>query len=729
MNNVAQRSFGRLGNESGVILIVTSICAFLMALLVFSMSIDLPFTHSADLKAQHALDVGTASGLYAFHSYGEAAYAAADAASSVMSNEYGAGSYGVYSHHFADDGSRFRIAIPRFNAGAAAVYSTNISGTPTPLSAAEMNVFNRVFDPMGIQDYKNGIFAMARVKPLQFFGTDLVGDESYRIEVASVARMITTLSYVLVDPAFPVGENYDSIFGPVQFGEVGYQTDTWSLGATGYQAPGWTWPSWAGARFKTNPLDGTPLVGTPEYKERIYRFYTAMCDTLPWSYYKGAAVDLIDLLTASSAFNYTTYVGLPGYQLPGVHPTWPLVAIHPVQVAPGDVFRHPYNPGGAPGASDFPLQENVDLNYYNHFGLYGRKSQAFGGFVDSATPDPGVSAMYNRGARVNDWSLGYCSALFYEDSTNPGTEFLLAADNVYKAATDSDEAELYHESISERRRSSVFHNWLDDDTGTACPQGPAPCDLRMDLDEHQSGAGGDTPRNLIAGLAPRVRDLKIQNVANGTWTRPNNPGDVGNHNEPLDPGNVYLPLAMNFALDVMRNARQDYNAHPVYGSLRPIAQSALIVFGFGPWSESAYGQLLDSGAKTEEEMVNDFATALGNALCGNGGAPKTSVILAFLPMNGFNINSIVAVQDVIGQYEQFYNWQQQGSPPGGSTPGVPQGCADATGMAPIFFFIADYREYDSLSSDHERKISAAAHFQANVPKNIMTALIKYVFPT
>ncbi len=658
----------KASNERGAILTLFAFMLSLIALFTIGYAIDLPTVHSATIRAQHALDVGSAHGVHAFHSYENAARAAFVNAGGVMDGSYGAAGYGNFSNGFSGNDT-VRIWIPRFNDGSTAFPGPLYSFAGLPTEARHRAALDLAFDVPPIDDFRNAVAIFARFVPNQYY--PVVPQTG--IEVVSVAMLRTVLSYVIIDPAFSMDEaNFHAVFGPSETSTANMWPVAAVVAANDGEVPtgSWQFPSTVGL-LSTDPVGGPPFSpgGLPTgsatdstLSARVYRYYAAACDSLPFVNYKATATNLLDWFTGSSAFNSTTMVGLTGYSI-----STPLVPIHPL-ISTNGISRHPTGPSG------FPLPQNPNVS---NRGLHEKRGSVFDGYVN--TLNPSVTANRTAGpdgsmftsddqliaTGLNRWELCYCRGLYIRGAGN--VPYVLADDANY---VPGDELALHHASIEKRRRNNLAVNWCDDErvSATGVHQ---PRDTIVNLKYSQDGANrstdGETARNIVAGQGMRLVDLQIDSVMSppsGRWARPPAPLRVDQAvSAPVratESGFRHIPAAIGEAMTRLVEARDDYGRDPAYGTRRPIGRTAVIVFAFGLWSRSTAADLAAASGLTisqfRDNALRGLRQTMAEALCDNG----VSVIFNFLPMNDYDLETVIAARDVISEYELIYDAHRRG---------------------------------------------------------------------
>jgi hypothetical protein len=734
---------GILSSERGIILELTAISALLLVILIFGFAIDLPFTHATVIRGQNALDIGATHGIFTYQNSNDAAWAAFANADAVLKNEYTGNLTGQYAPGFASEKTEHVIFIPKVgrpnNAGnifpAYSAYQCTGGSSPScnqgenglggldiddSRKAHLASIISRTFDVgSSIDDFRNAVMFYARFTPFHFL--PILPDRT--TEVLSVARLQNVMSYVLIDPAMSINnqDNYNLIFGGTPDSDGTNDSYMWPVAGwrkrdlsgaeeyiypvPRYKASGEDWAtlgypsiSYANLFYNHNPLTGSSFATStdPNWEtqlNRIYHFYASSCDTLPFFFFKSAAVNLIDRLSNSSAFNSTMMIGLTGY---GHGPS--LVPIFPANVA-GLIAEYP-------GAEEYPLplRATEDHNEYAHL----PKPAAFNGFVNPTNADPTLGTTPTG---VNQWDLCYCRGLYGKDHPSSSTIGFMAPEDF----SGGDDDAISHVLQSKRVRDTTQGgNWCDDS-----PVTPA-----IDMWYGRSGSSVDTnsetPRNMVGNLAIRARNPNIQAAQNPlTWSPPN----LGTY------GNGYrdLPTAITEACNQLKDATNHYNELTTdYGVARPVTKKALQVFAFGVYSKDTPWAL--SATNPKEEAKTQLANAIKSCSCGD---PTMMLFLAFLPLDEVDREQVDDAMEVIKDFETDFNYSSVGQNPGSLAYSCDSGHASAVYAFPYDYMDSRFTDEDpnpALSNYSVAKLEAAKHFSEEVYLLISRLMIEYVFP-
>jgi len=758
-------STNRLEAESGVVLAVVAIAAFLLVLLSIGYSIDFPTTQASVIRAQSALDIGGANGLQTFYDYPAASNAAFVNADSVLRADYAASASGIFSAGFSNwNRNKHSVWIPTWNSASASGSladflgafknyrcESDAPGSCAPFAISELStgedsdsnlagrirgVLARVYDPgtgnARVNDFKNAITFYAHIRPYRYLPILPLAET----EVVSTVRLKNTLTTIIVDPAFSMNDdNYQRVFGAqaglstgasdelmwpyAAFRRISGNNIIYPLSSNADSLSGWPvqsdYASFDGNLFKKNPKDGTAYVGAdPNTVEKVFKFYTATCDSSPFFLFKAGVVNLLDRLTNSSAFNSTTQLLLTGFDH---DPNRRLIPVYPANVQSGQLvsfdysYPLPLNPGGT----------SEDHNRY----LQLKKPAAFTGYIDSRNPD--VTELPPLPSGFNRWDLAYCRGLYGSSDLNSPvantTGFLLPEDR-----TSATEAELSHSPANKRRRNTSLEvNWVDDESvGTR--------DLDISMSAGQNDTGGESPRNMIGNLAMRVQNPQLEKLNGdlGSWTPPGN--------GPMSTGYRYFPDALSKACDNIGTAASNYNTPGTeYSSQRPIQQEAVVIYGFGLYSNEALASRNHDpigNPGTEDQAFDDLRGALQGCLCGK---PQRKLFLAMLPMDRLDRNQTVRAIDVVKTFSD-----SKMSKCAAREPAVDP-CGGA-GMGSIYTFVYDWEDdrFATLpsgtptasvspatpESDRDlRKLLAAQAFSEEVYDYITRLLIEYEYST
>ncbi|MFN8390260.1 MAG: hypothetical protein U0136_08230 [Bdellovibrionota bacterium] len=731
---------GVLDTERGLVIELLAICAFLLVIVLFGFAIDLPFTHAAVMRGQNAIDFGSAQSIWAYNDPDALARAAFVNTHATMQNEFNNGIGPRYSSGLADPSSDHAIFVPSF--GNHHPYTTNVGDIFTdfrayqcdavssncstissnPRSAYFASIIDRNFDVNGIDDFRNAVMFYGKFTPYHFL--PFLPDRP--TQLLSVVRIQNVMTYILIDPAFPVidesiiasNENYNLLFGTTMDSDGTNDVNMWPVaavrkldGGTGaiinplaakdglsteyWATQGYPAPTDANLFYNKDPVTGTTYTNpaTPnDYAKRIYHFYASTCDSMPFMYFKEAPVNLIDRLSNSSAFNPTTLVGLTGYSYAGFNT---LIPVQPANSDTSDVLFSQF-----PGAGEYPLPKNATESHNKY--LHSAKPAAFTGFVNTLDPRP---TAVNPDTGLNRWELCYCRGLYGQ--ADPGDIVGYAAPEDLSSDTSS---EASHVNRDRRVRSTTLaSNWCDDDTATSNV---------VELGYGRSGASpsdpNETARNIVANLAIRPLDTRIQNVRNPdtTWTRPTKT-EYGN-------GFRWLPGAITTACQQLKDSADSYNTDVDYGIARPVTTKAMTVFAFGLYSKSA----LTQSGNTPSEAKDEFRQALKDCACNS---PSTMLFLNFLPMTQEDRAQVTDALDVIKDFETDYNFSTVGLD---SPTGSP--CDNGRSSA-IFTMVYDYTNERFATSAGgpvsvgTAKLNAARAFASETYEIINKLLIEYVY--
>lgn len=778
-------------SEKGTVIVIFAICAFLIAMLGIGFSIQRPTEDANVTKIQHAITIAASEAMYNLSNPGESVNIAANTVDAISSNTYVPDQKGFLNNKIEN----LFLWIPRPGNNNYRVYNCNgTSCLPCPEGGTQcsgidlydqLSIVNNVFDVDGVDEYYNGIFVYGKATPYNFMGVF----EDKQQEMAATAVYKTQLNYILVDPAFsmysPNGfmqENYAFMFGTESVNpslnqrEVGVWSDVqWPLAVnreTAFHKVGeaWEYPSQYGL-MQSKPVNG----GTFNNYE-LYHFLASLCFNLPWDYYKSAVVDLLDYLAIHSSFNSTTMLGLTG---PG-----PVITADPNSYPPefcpgGDInsplCEHPdkdvlYKQNGTTRTIDTPIITNKsnfpDLipivpstteggksysvsqtTFPFSETLQTRKSSAYYGFFSRNNVD--ADAMWGAdgvaqgklgyaddiGSSHNMWEMCMCRGLIM-DSSSP---YSLTDDKIGVNIADS----LIPNYIapSERTRASGSLNWCSDSSD----------DNLVGLEASQSGKGGESARNLISSMAPRLRYInniiaQTQSLdTNATWIRPN-PPTVTTYSPaiygPLSTGWRYLPDSITAACNVISNAELNYDSQGGdYYQKRKIDEKSrnLVVFGFGAWSPIAleylrrtHGPASFSNEQTEQLILEQLYNAVSECACNKG----VRVILALLPLNEYDRHTALEAQNKLGglfiQENKDCEGQNSSQSSSSSSSVSNISCSGALNMFVIdyqnsFFFEQGTGSDTTLSEHSKRKLNAAKYFRENMPTVIRKMLQQHIF--
>ena len=626
-----------------------------------------------------------------------------------------------------------------------------------------------------VVDFRNGIVLYNYLKPFSYFS--FLSSSQQTVSTVSSVRLVGTMSGILVDPTFSMNfpdASVDPGVASTLFQQIfsrkpdldvpdDENTDTFPLAAyrkvpvlsfpdqratltpkdvtypTLYpDDPSSEWNSsgywvmnnpggYVDLPFSVDPSGNVSLSGDfPSIFHNAYNFFSASCDSLPFFFFKSAAVNLIDRFARSSAFSPTTLVGVSGYEprdstallADGVVPIFP--SYLPASASPYESFEPP---------TAYPLQINsTSGDIY----LHRKKSTAFRGWVrpdrfsnlsNPADPDSSPISVELRSRP----ELLYCSEYYRSardltlvdpDVTGP----ILPEDFMFNA---TDSIGFHHATVDTQRRSSPAESgfgshWFDDVFAT----GDA-----TELGLHHSGTNsagdGETPRNFVGGLALRLKKYNFQSLDKSigdpaTWVRPDpttDPtGDIS--------GFSYLPYAINSMCNQIKAAANQYNQDSTIGKFRPVQQTALIVFASQLYSQEAFTYLNNAGiVGSQAEALANFRTALESCLCNS---PEMKVIFAMLPMDVVSSDHIELMKNEIYLFEEAHNQQCVGTQINICGSGVPVGS--------VFSLVYDwksspkYGNYSaSLHDDALSKIAAARAFFTEVPETITKLLMQWVY--
>lgn len=751
-------------------------------------------THDAlDVGAVHAL-FGAGNGPSQLKEMADSAFDNADA---VLRNVYSAGMRSVYSSGFDSTRAAHSLWIPRIgrdhtSAGVRDAFAmfTCSSGTQKGCAAITINpagpsfthyksFLDQVFDINGIDDFRNAVMFYSLTQPYNYLA--ILPERS--TETLSIPRISNVMTYMLIDPAFSLdstsvgpelGENYLEVFGSTQSSDgtnddlmypygsyrkrptlttVSYPEQHYVTVDASHSGgnPSWTVETtdslitggYANKFYNTDPVRGTSMVGgataaavtDPELKD-IYRFYAAMCDTLLFHYYKTAAVNLLDRVEQTSAFNPTTLVGLTGVEGRDTD-EFRLIPIHPASMA-ANYAQHS-------ATTDFPLPKNADAeNRYLHSG----KTDVFKGFVNSGdfdvthtTPAPPNASGYNRP------ELCFCRGLF--GITNPGgTPYVGYLTPEDRSGDDSGDTELNNVHLLRRlRETSLAQNWCDDDyNGTAN-------DYSISYEQSRpagSPALYESVRNIVATQAMRVENPHLEWISGtvrqpsptNTWVRPIDLDASGNYLDRSNPANAwpagaatvgqgyrYIPGALKAACQYVKDAQTAYNADNTYGKLRPTEERAVVLYAFGVYSPSALVQV----GKSPSDAMDDFRDALKQCLCDQVGA---SVYIAFLPLTEKDRNQVAAASTIIQEFQNDHNFTCAAQTPPSGSP------CDTGHASSLYAFVYDWKDSRFSNWDDSTptvcpdtttpcpstaKLRAAAAFAREVSESISALMLRFVY--
>ncbi len=566
-------------SEDGVVIEMFAVFLGLLAILAFGLSLQLPTNQASALRAHHALQTGSAAGVWALNDKDEAADKAYKTAAEIITNGYIAESGGIPSGRFSSDLGNFTVLIPnrrrdgatsggyfiyRCN-GATCSYGAGGADLTKPLAIAsrifDMNLSEEygISDSWGTYDHKNAVFLYAEADPLEHS----VYKDGKVQPIVSVARLSPVMTYVLVDTAMSMSPQiYNWMFGAVE-------TDTVTPTNSGTQWPvvhsrpegttpypqyytgsSWEYPPGVGiARYGPRGEAVGPLGDAQLTNHEVRNFFASYCFNSPWDLYKGAAVDMIDWLTTISAFDYTSGVGIvaPIRSRRDLNPAYTVANTPgglPKDYSPVAHWDLPAYDGGGPESAtaiSVPfLFDPFSLTVSMHLGSVGWVT-LFQGWIKSFDPydtrganrqwDPSYnSASPDATPGVNMWSAFLCRAFVSQDTIDGPAVYTLNEDRTSKFDPASRPEPVFdgNDAFDYRRKEMRQR---------ASGAGEAPTWRRWVSGYHSwlfhsialndSGTGGafHGPRNFIAGLGPYFNGIQevIKDVAGhtngvGNWT-------------------------------------------------------------------------------------------------------------------------------------------------------------------------------------------------------------------
>lgn len=711
-------------NELGSIVVMIAISAFLIVLLGMGLMIQRPIQDANSSKLQHSFTVASADGLYHITHPTDAAELASSSAKNIVDNLYSS----VRSGNYGEGLATLHVWIPttgptmsvgtgstlptfaNFNVfncsdGACVECFTTDTCKPTDTNipyniSDQLKAAQFTFDQRNannqIDDFYNGMMLYGLSKPTSLGDYLGLGKSlsNYQVSVAA-SRLQYQLTYVLIDPAMSLHDSfggagtsplavYENIFGE---SVVSGSPDSrlipdalqWPLrtrrdldyaGDCGSNLTCYDWPSYPAATglAAKDPYNTTDLSAYPE----IYRFFASLCFNEPWDNFRGAIVDFIDYLSSSSAYSSTTLVGLTA---PG--PYLPYDVRRNALTGNQEILNNPPIPGSPPSISPnydvfpvipvFPAQvgaQGWDVHptaYPIAQLLHEPRTPVWNGFVDSQ--DPAAGANWGAGtpvagtAGINDWSL--VCRMFVGDTGNSNSTYTLTEDRVSPGRpTDMSHRD---ETLRERTTSTGNPSWLSDNV--------APRHGVNVSFSQSSGGSGESARNIVASLAPRVKSLStvIDDVVtdSSSWkastympTADISGFDYAGPNSklyyPLSPGYRDVAASLTRVCDTLNTIQASNNADSFFGVHRPIPAEAVnvVVFGFGFWSPLTLDYInrfegLGLGINALiTEMRNRLVAALNNCLCSR----QIRVFFVMLPLNEFDRRSVIEAQNAVNFY-------------------------------------------------------------------------------
>jgi hypothetical protein len=623
--------------------------------------------------------------------------------------------------------------------------------------------FNRQIGGITISDFRNGIVQYNHLTPYSYF--NFLSGTNRNVSTVSAIRLANTMVGVLISPDVPMGyeeiaagtpelspyrqifseqedldkpdENSNYVFPlaayrvvkndppqnpkdvtyPVLYGDP--ESSLW--GDRGFQM--FNVPvGLFDLPFAWDPKGSSHLSRDhdPALYTRVFNFFSANCDSLPFFYFKSAAVNLIDRLARSSAYSATTMIGLTGYE------PRDLAADKILDDAVVPIFPSEYASGAPENYEKFvdPITR-YPLQVYNTGGdiyLHRQKSTAFRGWALPASyaanePDEPRSRS----------ELLYCSD-YYESGKEHGT---IVSNDITGPITSEDFSSssidvrgFHHKGQEFRRRSSPLMNgrtphWYDDDFNSES--------ITASLNLHQSGndedgdgvGNGDTPRNIVAGLGIRMKtdiDKLVPPKNPMEWHRPDATTTEG------VTGVSYLPFAIEKMCNQVKMAANSYNLDTAYGTARPVNGTAVVVYAFQLASRTALNNPA-FGNRTIDNAIDDLENALKSCLCGS---PNTKVIFALLPFDSESREQVTRMREVLYKLEQAHNAQCIGTPT--------NQCADGESQGAIFTLVYDWNssQFGELprntpAEEAKAKLAAAEAFMTKVHGTIMNLLMQWLY--
>lgn len=581
--NVAPNSVGLKSGcpavltEDGVVIEIFAICLGLLAVLAFGLALQMPTNQASALRGHHALQAASAGAILSINDQDAAAEAAWNTAAAIISNGYVAESGAVPTGRFSTDLSNFYVLIPNrldrandTSSDSYFVYGCNESSSPhctlgpSGDLSKPIEIASRIFDTWvsheydvtnptteGTHDYKNGVMIYAEINPL----AHSIYKDSSSQPIVSIAMTVPSDVYILVDPAMSMTPQiYNWVFGASEVGPgfpgqtpfngsqqfpVVYDREAFG-GPEYFPGPSWEYPAAVGL-MHFGPRGEDDLAGPTN--QRVRNFFASLCFNSPWDLYKGAVVDLIDYLQASSAYNRSLGVGLvaPLKSLRDLDPNFTAAA------ATG-ADRYNYSPVAHLGMTHFAGALGSDQAITtptayigplpgNQLNASGLESGNFQGMVRIFDPYDNdlANGNFNRLSAGNPaegknlWSTLICRALVTEDNLDGAPAYSLTDDRTSNFPVGSEPQGFAGDvfdfrNVDTRRRFAgagldrMWRKWTASWVSDASTSA-------VDIADGASGQPNHGVRNVVAGLAPSFNGLQetIKDVAGytgstGNWT-------------------------------------------------------------------------------------------------------------------------------------------------------------------------------------------------------------------